>query len=81
MNLKNKSNAYVEALGPVFDAMPKSVLAAVAVSLAQRIDEEEAAFYVLNEWRVLHAHGAIPQSVPPSLLALLRPWLDKEAGK
>jgi hypothetical protein len=79
MNLKNKTNDYVTALGPAFDLMPKAVIAAVAVSLAARIDEADAAYIVLNEWRQLHANGLVPQPVPGSVLALLEPWLNSES--
>ena len=63
-NLKNKTNGYQWALGlSLFDEIPKSVLAAIAVSAVTNggIDIEAAAFRVAKEWDVLHANGIVPQ--------------------
>jgi hypothetical protein len=65
MHLKNKSNAYVDALEHgVYDATPKTVWAALAVSLMLRINEED--FRQLSndlrqEWKVLNENGIVPQ--------------------
>jgi hypothetical protein len=61
------SNEYVAALGvELFGAIPKAVLAAIAVSFAtsggDRLDD--AAALVITEWHTLHQAGIIPQPVP-----------------
>jgi hypothetical protein len=48
----------------VYEKMPKTVLAAIAVSFASRIQScspEAAAVFLLKEWKTLHANGIIPQ--------------------
>lgn len=59
-----RSNAYARAL-PEYGSMPKAVLAAVAWSLACRLDgdgrERDA---ILHEWRVLHQNGIVSQRPP-----------------
>lgn len=47
-----------------YDEIPKSVLAAVAVSLALLQNEEDlsAVSKIINdEWKVLHENGIVPQ--------------------
>lgn len=63
MHLKNLHNEYASALGPLFEEMPKAVLAAVAVSaLTIGGDEiDQAAERVAREWCVLHQTGIVPQ--------------------
>ena len=66
-NLKNKSNEYADAVGlDLFDSIPKSVWAAIAVSsLSDGGDRiAEAAELVLEEWRILNQNGIVPQAPP-----------------
>lgn len=47
-----------------YDKMPKAVLAAIAVSYALRQVEEDFGRVeeeIMNEWRVLHSAGVVPQ--------------------
>lgn len=66
MNLKNLGNDYAAELGDMLDKAPKSVIAAVAVSMLTQggdyIDEARARF--LEEWRILHQNGIVPQKPP-----------------
>lgn len=59
-------NAYARELGDAYNAMPKAVLAAIAVSLAScggdRLDEARQA--VIDEWWALHNAGIVPQKPP-----------------
>lgn len=60
-------NGYASAIGQdVFEACPKAVLAAIAVSaLTQGGDYiEEARARLLDEWRILHQNGIVTQPVP-----------------
>ncbi len=62
-------NAYATLLGADFERMPKTVLAAVAVSLAARLGEsaddlQAARALIFKEWRVLHENGIVPQAPP-----------------
>lgn len=64
MNLNNKSNNYVDAMGlELFGAIPKTVLAAIAVSaLTCGGDQlESAARRIALEWEILHGNGIVPQ--------------------
>lgn len=57
-------NDYVEALGfSLYDAMPKAVLAAIAVSALTCGGDhlEHAAARVAEEWDALHVAGIVPQ--------------------
>lgn len=60
------ANEYSGALGALFKATPKHVLAAIAASFAScggdRIDEAEAR--VLREWWTLFENGIVPQRPP-----------------
>lgn len=63
-------NEYDRALEPgVYDAAPKSVLAAIAISRltlgGDRLDLATRA--LVTEWDTLHSNGVVPQPVPPSL--------------
>lgn len=68
MHLKNFSNPYVDALDKgVFDAIPKSVWAAIAISamtcggdhlLDGSMNITDA---VMKEWEVLNLNGIVPQ--------------------
>lgn len=73
-HLKNHTNEYADALDRgVFDAIPKSVFAAIAVSLAttggERLDEATA--LIVQEWKILHENKIVPQAPPRALLAKL----------
>jgi hypothetical protein len=63
MHLKNKTNLYQEQLGPLFDEMPKSVLAAIAVSALTIGGDylEEAPHRLAEEWRILFENGIVSQ--------------------
>jgi hypothetical protein len=60
-------NEYQEALGDLYDSTPKAVLGAIAVSFATEGGDKlsEARALVLEEWRILHMNGIVPQK-PPS---------------
>ena len=62
-NLQNLNNDYARQLGWLFDEIPKTVLAAIAVSALTHGGNEldEAAKLVAHEWDVLHANGIVPQ--------------------
>ena len=73
MAINKVYNEYADALGPHFyDATPKAVFAAVAVSALTRADglaldqctHTELRAAVLREWVVLHQNGIIPQKPP-----------------
>ena len=67
MNLKNKSNGYVDAMGKdIFEKCPKTVLAAIAVSaLTLGGDEiQHARKRILNEWKCLFNSNIITQKPP-----------------
>ncbi len=66
MNLKNKSNTYVDQLADLFDKTPKAVLAAIAVSSLTTGGDylERARELVLEEWRILHQAGIVSQKPP-----------------
>jgi hypothetical protein len=56
-------NSYAEALGELYEKMPKAVLAAIAVSYATQGGDylDEAKERVMDEWKALHANGIVPQ--------------------
>ncbi len=62
-----KSNEYASAFGRLYAKVPKSVFAAVAFSYASWACGEEASTSAeavarfVQEWRVLHENGIIPQ--------------------
>lgn len=61
------SNEYAAAFERLYAETPKAVFAALAYSLARRLNEDqhEAAIgELLNEWRILHDNGILPQAVP-----------------
>lgn len=65
-----QSNEYAKLI-PHFDDIPKTVLAAIAVSLAVRLTGEEdfdgAIDDIITEWHILHSGGIVPQPVPKQL--------------
>lgn len=57
-------NSYQQSLSKeFFEKCPKSVLAAIAVSFAtlQMEGQQQLEETLLNEWRVLHKGGIVPQ--------------------
>lgn len=67
MHLKNRPNCYQETLGSeLFEACPKTVFAAIAVSFASKGGDylDEAREKVLKEWWVLYHNGIVPQKPP-----------------
>ena len=68
MALNKRYNEYAEAIGAeLYDAAPKAVLAAIAVSAltggGARLAEAPA--LILAEWTVLHQNGVVPQRPLP----------------
>ena len=65
MNLKNKGNDYQALLTPEFyDAIPKSVLAAIAISLMLNYldgNETKVQHELIKEWQALYDNGIVPQ--------------------
>jgi len=58
-----KTNHYAEAF-PHYERTPKAVIAALAFSLAMRLeegDEVRAGDLLEEEWRILHQAGIVPQ--------------------
>ena len=73
MNMKDARNEYQLALGRFFDATPKAVFAALAVSAALKDigaqeeepqDKHEICRWLWNEWRTLYDNGIVPQKPP-----------------
>lgn len=64
-------NEYAEAVPcAVYEAIPKAVWAAIAISFANRIDGDrldQAAQMIVHEWSILHQNGIVPQSIPAAL--------------
>lgn len=56
-------NLYTSSLGRLFDAIPKTVIGAVAVSFGTTGGDclEEAAYRIAKEWGVLHSQGIVSQ--------------------
>ena len=71
MNLKNKTNPYADELGNLFDACPKTVCAAIAVSAlttgGDHLSEARKRFY--DEWQALYDAGVVEQKPPKTLLS------------
>lgn len=61
----NLKNEYAEALGPLYDRIPKAVLAAVVVSLLSNGGDEleQVSTRLLSEWGTLYHNRIVPQ--PP----------------
>lgn len=62
-HLKNHGNEYAAQLDELFERIPKSVFAAIAVSYATTGGDwlERAKMNVCREWRILHEQGIVPQ--------------------
>lgn len=63
-----QSNEYAKWFEPhMFSDTPKTVFAALALSFALRLNEddfERAMSEVISEWQVLNNSGIVPQPVP-----------------
>lgn len=73
-HIKNRSNEYAQALGPgVFDAIPKSVFAAIAVSFGTQggAHLNAARPAILREWQTLYDNGIVSQRPPAAMIAAL----------
>lgn len=57
------TNEYSQVLGPIYERMPKAILAAIAVSFAARIFDglEAVPNAVMDEWQALFDNGIVPQ--------------------
>lgn len=58
----------------VYEDTPKSVFAAIAMSFALRLNEdnfERAMSEIITEWQILNMTGLVPQSVPPYMSKLI----------
>ena len=57
------TNGYADCLGELYAKTPKAVFAAVAVSTLTMGGDylDEAKERLLNEWRILHENGIVPQ--------------------
>lgn len=67
--MSKKSNEYAREV-PHCDDIPKSVLAALALSLALHLEEgdfDRARRVMITEWAILHRGGIVPQAVPSKL--------------
>lgn len=66
MHMKAKPNEYQRELGPLYDAAPKAVFAAVVVSLLSCGGDDMAgvAEKFRKEWETLHDNGIVPQRAP-----------------
>lgn len=60
-----KSNEYAQEF-PNYTGTPKAVIAAIALSLAQRIVDsgQEPADVIREEWTALYDNGVVPQKPP-----------------
>jgi hypothetical protein len=70
------SNEYAQAFERLYAKTPKAVFAAVAFSYAniscgedghESGSSEETVRRFLNEWRILHENGIVPQKPPKEL--------------
>lgn len=66
---KQGNNYYLQAGRDVFEACPKAVWAAIAISsLTCGGDElEQARERILSEWQALYDNGIVPQKLPAAL--------------
>lgn len=65
--VSKRSNEYADAIDPdVFERLPKTVIAAIAVSFCTTGGDriEEATGRILAEWQILHNAGIVPQAPP-----------------
>ena len=80
------SNEYAQAFGRLYSAIPKSVFAAVAFSYAniscgedghESDNSNETVRRFLNEWKILHENGIVPQK-PPSVFMTAKAIADAD---
>ncbi len=61
-------NEYATVLGTHYDAIPKEVLAAIAVAFAIQLkgdgNESGVTRMILSEWRILHENRIVRQRPP-----------------
>lgn len=74
MAINKRTNEYAHELRSYYDAIPKAVLAAIAVSYASSGGDylENAAQNVADEWRTLHEQGIVPQKPSKAILSKAR---------
>ena len=67
MNVNYSGNEYQGLLGDLYSEIPKTVLAAIAISLASGGGDflRNARRKIAEEWEVLHANGIVPQKPGP----------------
>lgn len=76
--LNKKSNAYADQISAaLYEATPKAVFAAIAVSPIQNNGAvswggESENSYIASEWNTLHENGIVPQPVPAKFRYLIR---------
>lgn len=71
-HMRNKLNDYAMAAGPdVFEAAPKAVWAALAISFGTTGGDhiDNARKLILDEWQVLIDNGIVEQKIPSRLRA------------
>jgi len=64
MNWQTTNNYQLQLTQEFFDKCPKAVFAALAVSYALRVTNEDFSKVqdeLLNEWQCLHSAGIVPQ--------------------
>lgn len=69
------SNVYADLIpGEIYAAIPKTVWAAIAISLATCGGDhlDDAVRAIVCEWRILHQNGIVPQK-PPSTMDKYKP--------
>lgn len=74
--MSKKMNEYAREV-PHYDDIPKSVLAALAFSLAMRLEVDDvggAKALLIVEWINLHKVGIVPQPVPSKFHDFLIPY-------
>lgn len=68
-------NVYQQSLGfRLYEDAPKAVLAALALSLAMRLNEDDpqaARLELAKEWRALYNNNVLPQRLPVSWRGVL----------
>ena len=65
MALNKKGNEYnLQAGRDLYEAIPKAVWAAIAISALTQGDLEDARRLVVAEWLLLHQNGIVPQAPP-----------------
>lgn len=63
--LNKQSNEYVDEMNEYYDMVPKAVFAAIALSFALNLAEDNftaAKQLIINEWKALYDNHIVPQS-------------------